>query len=74
VTSFSLSLFFFFNFFTSTTSSNSNSITGVEVSCSSSFPEAGLVVEVVVDLGTEEVELGLGGGGAMLGVRRRAGG
>ena len=67
MTSFSLSLFFFFNCSTSTTSSDSNSITGVEVGCSSSFPKAGIMVEVMVDLGTEEVELELRGGRAMLG-------
>lgn len=50
----------------STTSSDSNSTTGVEVGCSLSFPEAGLVVEIVVDLDTEEVELELRGGGVML--------
>ena len=38
----------------------------MEVGCSLSFPEAGLVVEIVVDLGIEEVELELRGGGAML--------
>ena len=74
MTSFSLSLFFFFNCSTSTTSSDSNSTMGVEVGCSLSFPNVGLVVEVVVDLGIEEVELRLGGEGVMLGVRRRAGG
>ena len=38
----------------------------MEVGCSLSFPEAGLVVEIVVDLGIKEVELELRGGGAML--------
>ena len=66
MTSFSLSLFFFFNCSTSTTSFGSNSTTGVEVGCSLSFSKAGLLVEVVVDLGTKEVELELRGGGAML--------
>ena len=66
--------FLLFNCSTLVTSSDSNSTTGVEVGCSLSFLEASLVVEVVVDLGTKEVELRLGGGGAMLGARQIAGG
>ena len=37
--------------------------------CSLSFPEVGTVVGIKEDLGTEDVELGLGGGGAILGMR-----
>ena len=39
-----------------------------------SFLEVGIVVEVMVDLAIKEVELGLGGGGEVLGTRRRVGG
>ena len=37
--------------------------------CSLSFPEAGTVVGIREDLGIEDVELGLEGGRAVLGVR-----
>ena len=39
-----------------------------------SFLERGIVVGVREDLGVEDVEPGLGGGGAILGARRKAGG
>ena len=39
-----------------------------------SFLEGGIVVGVREDLGVEDVEPGLGGGGAILGARRKAGG
>ena len=42
--------------------------------CSLSFPKWGIVVGVREDLGVEDVELRLGGGGAILGARRKAGG
>ena len=41
----------------------------VEADYSLSFPKAGLVAKVIVDWGTEVVELGLGEGGAILGAR-----
>ncbi|KAK7827956.1 putative ac transposase [Quercus suber] len=58
---------------TTTTSSSSNSITRVGVGCSFSFPEAGVVAEVVVDLGAKEAELELGGIAVVLRATRRAG-
>ena len=39
-----------------------------------SFLEGGIVVGVREDLGVEDVELRLGGGGAILGARRKVGG
>ena len=39
-----------------------------------SFLEGGIVVGVREDLGVKDVELRLGGGGAVLGARRKAGG
>ena len=69
VTSFSLFFFFLLSCSTSTTTSDSNSIVDMGVECFLSFLEAGIVVEVREDLGTEDVELGLGGAGEVLGAR-----
>ena len=69
VTSFSLFFFFLLSCSTSTTFSDSNSTVDMGVACFLSFLEAGIVVEVREDLGTEDVEFGLGGAGEVLGAR-----